>query len=386
VLEGFEAYIATGFEPDGGSIEGIGYWNYGLMYYVTLAELLRERTDGRLDLLANPRLRDIARYPLDMALSPGLYMNFGDAVEESALQPGIVQRLAERTGVDDIRGLLVPLEKLEGRGVIAAKLAITLRDAAWWDGVCAPFPASAHQDAYLPECAMIKLVSRADAPKRILLAAKAGHTDGHHSHTDIGTVILHVDGESLICDPGRGLYSREYFRETRYQNVFCNSLSHSVPRIGGRLQMPGPEFGGGKQYRGLITEHGERDGRKIVDMELQGAYPPGLLTLFRRVLQFNPLSGETVLEDTFEWAGAPLDVEEAFVTWFPVEIDGARARIVGRRSTAALTIQEPAGAVFAAARLEDECRENQRSGVLTRIMATLPAGARRFQLRIAIIA
>ena len=56
VLEGFEAYLATGFEADGGSIEGIGYWNYGLMYYVTLAELLRERTGGELDLLAAPRL------------------------------------------------------------------------------------------------------------------------------------------------------------------------------------------------------------------------------------------------------------------------------------------------------------------------------------------
>ena len=106
VLEGFEAYIATGFEADGGSIEGIGYWNYGLMYYVTVAELLRERTGGELDLLAAPRLRDIARYPLAAALSPGRYLNFGDAEEPTALSPGVVQRLAERTGVDDLRGLI----------------------------------------------------------------------------------------------------------------------------------------------------------------------------------------------------------------------------------------------------------------------------------------
>ncbi len=70
VLEGFEAYIATGFEADGGSIEGVGYWNYGLMYYVTVAELLREISGGELDLLANPRLKDIAYYPVGMALKP----------------------------------------------------------------------------------------------------------------------------------------------------------------------------------------------------------------------------------------------------------------------------------------------------------------------------
>ncbi len=149
VLEGLEAYIATGFEADGGSIEGIGYWNYGLMYYVTLAELLREQTGGKLDLLASPRMQDVARYPLAVALNKGIYVNFGDAVEQTALSLGVVQRIAERTGVSDLRGLLLDPSKAEG-GFSTAKLAIIMRDAAWWDGQdpglsrfrpCRPYPA-----------------------------------------------------------------------------------------------------------------------------------------------------------------------------------------------------------------------------------------------------
>ena len=70
----------------------------------------------------------------------------------------------------------------------------------------------------------------------VLIATKAGHTDGHHAHTDIGTLIYNVDGESLLCDPGRGLYSKDYFRQARYENIFCNSIGHSVPRIDGLLQ------------------------------------------------------------------------------------------------------------------------------------------------------
>ena len=143
VLEGFEAYIATGFEADGGSIEGISYWNYGLMYYVTLAELLRERTNGQLDLLAAPRMKDIARYPLVTALSPGTYVNFGDATEELALAPGIVQRLAERTGVDDLRALLIDPQRLEGRGVVDGQAGDHLARhglVGWLDSVLSRLP------------------------------------------------------------------------------------------------------------------------------------------------------------------------------------------------------------------------------------------------------
>ena len=39
-----------------------------MMYYVTVAELLREITNGDLDLLAQPRLKAIAEYPPGMAL------------------------------------------------------------------------------------------------------------------------------------------------------------------------------------------------------------------------------------------------------------------------------------------------------------------------------
>jgi len=382
VLEGLEAYIATGFEADGGSIEGIGYWNYGLMYYVTLAELLRERTAGQLDLLAAPRLRAIARYPLAMALSPGLWVNFGDAVEEQALAPGIVTRLAERSGVDDLRGLLIAPDRLEGRGVATAKLPILLRDIAWWDGALRPFPAAARQDFYLPDCAVIKLVGQTADSRPVALAAKAGHNDGHHSHTDVGQFILHVDGESLLCDPGRGLYSREYFRQQRYENVFCNSLSHSVPRIGGRLQSPGPEFGGRQQHHGLIVEHGQRAGEKFVVIDFHHAYDLPALTLARRTLRLNPHTGEVFLEDVFAFDGPPLAIEEALVTWADVELHGARARVSGRRSRLELTVLQPAGAVFQAQRLEEECRANQRDGVLTRLTVALPAGETRFQVRI----
>ena len=124
VLEGFEAYIATGFEADRGSIEGVGYWNYGLMYYVTVAELLREITAGELDLLADERLKAIAYYPVGMALKPPLYLNFGDAPETTFLAAGMVQKLAERTGVPELRALVENNTQPDEQSYWVAKLAI----------------------------------------------------------------------------------------------------------------------------------------------------------------------------------------------------------------------------------------------------------------------
>jgi len=382
VLEGFEAYIATGFEADGGSIEGIGYWNYGLMYYITLAELLREQTGGELDLLANPRLVDIARYPLVVALAQGTYVNFGDAVEGTALALGVVSRLAERTGVAELRGLLLDPARAEGFGVSTAKLPIILRDAAWWDGQIAAFPAGAFADHFLPHSGLAKLSGSTAGGKTVLLTAKAGHTDGHHSHTDIATFIYNLDGESLLVDPGRGMYSKEYFRQPRYQNIFTNSIGHNVPRIGGALQTPGPEFGGKRQFHGTIGVPQQTGSEKSVVIDFEGAYALPALRQARRTLALDAAAGTVTLSDQFAFDGSPLDVEEAFVTWAQVALSGDSARINGKRGALELRILEPAGAVFEAHSLAEECQTHQREGVLTRLTVRLAPGQTDFKMEI----
>jgi len=395
VLEGFEAYIATGFEADGGSIEGVGYWNYGLLYYVTVAELMREITGGALDLLAQPRMRAIAAYPPGMVLvAPNRFINFGDASENQVLSAGIVTRLAERTGVDQLRALLAFDARAASAEANAAsahevlmrqsanffhKLAIIMRFVGWWD-CTAPRPHHQHQDYILPHSGVVKLVGQTASGLPVILATKAGNTDGHHCHTDIATFILNIGGESLIPDAGRGLYSKEYFRQARYQNIFNNSYSHNVPRIGGALQSPGPEFGGHGQFFGTIVTHGEQDGVKTVEIDFHKAYDLPALTGARRRLALHTADGVVSLEDVFAFAGAPLSIEEAFVTWHPVELEGGTARILGDQSVLELRIQEPAGAAFTLESLEEACRANEINSALYRLAAALPEGSTRFKM------
>ena len=380
VLEGFEAYIATGFEADGGSIEGIGYWNYGLMYYVIVAELLREITAGDLDLLAQPRLRDIAAYPPGMSMvAPDRFINFGDALEHQPISVGVANRLAERTGEDRLRGLFTQPDALKFYDI--AKLPVTFRQVAWWDAT-QPIPAFEQRDYSLSESGVVKFTGQTADGKPVILATKAGHNDGHHNHTDVATFILAIGGDSLIPDSGRGHYSKEYFRQQRYENVFNNSYTHNVPRIGGALQAAGPEFGGHQQFHGTIVEHGQRDGVKYAVVDFHHAYDLPKLTQARRTLELDAASGAVTLRDTFAFEGDPLAIEEAFVTWLPISAVGSQARITGPHAALDLAIVEPKGAAFEVQSLEADCRVNDFEETLSRLSVTLPEGATHFLLRL----
>jgi hypothetical protein len=88
------------------------------------------------------------------------------------------------------------------------------------------------------------------------------------------------------------------------------------------------------------------------------------------------------LEDDFTFNGSPQEIEEAFLTWYPVKVEGSAARITGTRSALELKITAPEGATFTATSLEDDCKANRMEGVLTRLTATLPEGSTHFALQI----
>ena len=195
----------------------------------------------------------------------------------------------------------------------------------------------------------------------MVLAAKAGHNAENHNQNDVGSFILHVDGESLLCDPGRGLYSRDYFSPRRYENPFANSFGHSVPRVGDQLQSPG------RASAGKITVFDANGPDKQVWMEIGDAYDVAGLERIERRLKLWAPSGEFVLEDTFWVAGQDLPVEEALVTWMEVSVSGSTARIVGERHELALSIEAPADAEFRLAVLEEESRANAKPVPLKRL-------------------
>jgi hypothetical protein len=367
VLLGLREYVAQGFEPDGACSEGVGYWDYGLLNFIAFAEMLRARTGGTIDLLGgdqplgHQRLRAIAAFPGKVHLSGECYASFADCDERVNLSTGVMARLAERTGDRVLPGLLMRPDPHGERW----RLPMELRTMLWWDGK-RRLPAE-REAAWLPAAGLARLI--ADAPgARIVLAVRASDNGANHSHNDAGSFIVHVGGESLLTDPGRGLYTRQYFGPMRYDNIFVSSYGHSVPRIGGALQGPGCH------HAGHIVRVDPDPNGGVIELEMARAYPLPELAAARRTLRLD--GPALVLDDAFEFAGDGLDVEEAFVTWGRVRLSGSTAVIEGRGHRLQMTVETPLGAPWRVEELTEASHANAKPAVLKRLTFVVPPAAR----------
>lgn len=367
-LRSLRVYLDTAFEPDGSSSEGVAYWHYGLINFVALAEMLRARSAGAIDLLDSQQLRRVAAYPAKLLLSGSCFASFSDCDETVSFNPGIIARLAERTGERSLWDLLARSAELGGDW----RLSMMLRNLLWWDGSQGEVPLPA--DAVLPASGVARLVAFTSSGTPVVAAIKAGHNAENHNQNDIGSFVVHVAGENLLTDPGRGLYSRAYFGPERYDNIFASSFGHSVPRIGGALQAVG------RQYAGQLLTIDTAAEQTTATLELARAYPVASLEGFQRRLMLataGAQAGTIYLHDSLRFGPqGPEEVEEALITWLDVAVDGGVAHIRGRRHALRLVIEAPEAAQFVLHELREESAANAKPDVLKRLSFVVPAAGR----------
>lgn len=310
------------FDPDGGSSEGPGYWGYGFGHYVLLAHLLEQRTGGRINLLAGERLRKIAAFPLRTLLSRGVYVNFSDCVPDVALEPALLHYLAQRLDLPDLHGLAVTQTATAPHQVY---FDWGLRSLFWLppDNTPAVYAPSRH-DWF---SGMQWMLARFDPADRhaLVLAAKGGHNGEMHNQNDVGTFIVHWQGESLIADMGAGRYTKDYFSDKRYDYFVNSSFGHSVPVVNGQLQHVG------RDYAAQLLEHRTDTHEDTLLLELKGAYPvtAGLHSLRRRLtLHRTGPSGWIEVEDHFAFVN-PAPFESALTTFNAVAVGETAVLIDG---------------------------------------------------------
>lgn len=371
ILESLTTYLATAFEADGGSTEGVGYWRYGLNNVVVFAEMLRSRTGGEIDMLSEPRMRQIATFPAKMLLPNDRFVSFSDCPSSVLVSPGIIARLAERTGEPSLLGLLSPSSPLDHE----AGGPRGLRNLLWWDGL--RHEVKPVGDTILPATGIARLTGATSGGEPIVLIVKAGHNDENHNHNDIGSFVLNVAGEDFLTDPGPGRVDRDYFSaQKRYANIFANAEGHGVPRVGGQPQGTGRAFAG--SIHGIEFDAAHE--RKAVIVEFAQAYPVAALEYARRRLVVDEKRNAIWLEDSFGFADHGHDVEEAFVTWLPVTVTGATALIEGSYHHLQMSIEDPAGVEFTLEQFVDESGENDKADVLQRLRVAI-AGAPTINVR-----
>jgi hypothetical protein len=119
-----------------------------------------------------------------------------------------------------------------------------------------------------------------------------------------------------------------------------------------------------------------------VVIDIAPVYGLATLTQAQRKLHLLAENGEIKLEDVFAFSGDALEIEEAFITWATVLVEGNTAKITGLQDELLLRIEEPRGMTFVTTRLDEACQANGRQECLTRLAVDLPPGTRRFVLQI----
>lgn len=314
------------FDESGGSTEGPGYWDFGFGYYVVLANLIERRTEGRFDFLQEEGIRDISTYPLRTRLSPNRHLNFSDCQASVHYSYPLLVFLAQRFDLPDLAALA---NERPGR-IRRNNLTWSLRLLFWV--APADVPPKCVSNGHDWFSGMMWMVSRF-APKNInslVLAAKGGHNAEMHNHNDIGNFIVHLHGESLVADIGRGRYTQAYFGAERYDHLATSSLGHSVPSPNGYLQQAG------EMYRAVLLGHEATAQHSTLHLELKGAYPSdaGVVSLQRRITLFRNFSeGRVLVEDSVRFERDAGMLESVLVTFSDVEVGADHVVIRGRRGS-----------------------------------------------------
>jgi hypothetical protein len=183
---------------------------------------------------------------------------------------------------------------------------------------------------------MMWMIARYDPhdPAALTLAAKGGHNGEMHNQNDTGAFIVHVDGESIIPDVGRGRYTKAYFGPERYEHFVNSSLGHSTPAPNGHLQQAGREFAA------ELIAHTATGSEDTLLLELRGVYPAeaGLAALRRQLtLHREAPRGWVEVVDTVEFGKEPGSFESALTTFGEVELGDGALVIHGDRSAVRVT-------------------------------------------------
>ncbi|MDR1283163.1 MAG: heparinase II/III family protein [Opitutaceae bacterium] len=273
----------SGFGDDGFCHEGLGYWNYGFGHYVAGAEALRRATGGRVDLLAQGKVRRIAEFGARWQIAGNVYPAFSDVVLSARPAGWLADFIAVRFGLGAVTGPANPEGKSlflvlfdlslprTGRGGAGGADAAGASAAANRAGAAGTLPL---RDWFPDGGALV--VRRQPAERGLAAAFKGGHNGQPHNHNYLGSFVIMCDGRRVLTDLGGDVYVKDTFGPKRYTSGVLNSFGHPVPRVAGKLQRTGAAA------RAATVRTDFTDTTDVWEIDLTSAYDvPGLERLTR---------------------------------------------------------------------------------------------------------
>ena len=312
-------HFLSAFAPDGACLEGLSYWNYGVSGFLLLSETLKALTNGKINLLTDEKVKNIALFNKKCVLPLGRSVSFSDSGSRGGKRAlGLTSLLASYYPEIELFDATCAASVIDRHGTF--DFCRNLR-AFVWSISDDPAARDAEYGTYiLPDAKWYISTSE----NLVSIAVKSGHNNESHNHNDVGSFQLFKNGEQLLLDFGAGDYSGTYFSGKRYTEHYnCCSRGHSVPIINGTYQHNGGQY---TAKNTVITEDG-------LCADIARAYKVDSLTSLVRDISFDRVNGKVVLTDTYEFTETPESVTERFITGAEPEIfDGYATVTVGKES------------------------------------------------------
>lgn len=249
-----------GYAEDGYCTEGVGYWCYGFGNHARLSETVRRATNGKIQILNQPKLRKVALYGFTIEILPGSSPSFADCGMNAHPTYSLLAFLNRYYGFH-----------LDGYDFTLPSYSHNLNDLGIFGTNLPPLPEKGQPGMATVSDSMPEITNRtwfSDAQILILrpegwkattqnladaratrkaveelngfaVAMKGGHNAEEHNHNDVGTYVLIHRGQFPALDLGGEVYTARTFSKDRYVSDVLNSWGHNVPVVAGQLQKTG---------------------------------------------------------------------------------------------------------------------------------------------------
>jgi len=320
-LRCLDAFLAS-YPSDGGCDEGPGYWDRAGGSLFDSLELLHGASGGKIDVYAEPLVKEIGRYIGRVHIAGPWAVNFADAAAKPGGSAALIFRYGKAIGDEGLMGFGAWLAREQGLGerAVAGSFGALGRALPALFGLeeltrTEPREPLA-RDAWFPELQVMTARSSEGSAKGLTLAAKGGHNDESHNHNDVGSFVVYADGEPVLIDVGVETYTAKTFSGRRYEIWTMQSAFHNLPTVGGVMQKNGRAFRARDvRYRADAT-------RASLELDIAAAYPPeaGIASWKRRIALER--SKRVAVEDAYALDKAR-PVEWSFMSWRRPEAAGA---------------------------------------------------------------
>jgi len=259
LLKQFEIYLKS-IDYEGYCYEGVNYWQYGFGFFCLFFSLYKNLNYSLPSFVKSEKVVNTVKYISRANMQGDIYLPFSDGGGQNFNINLYIMYI--------VKDLFEHEYDLPEKSIVEKSLFVYTTEPLFLHSVNGILKygvsgKGVNENYYYYKKAEV-FVSKKE---RYSFACKGGNNDELHNHNDVGAFQIVSDGKRLIADIGAGEYTCDYFiftDEGRYNDkIFvCNSASHSVPIVNGKLQKAG------KEYHGVVNEVKE----DIFDIDLQNAY------------------------------------------------------------------------------------------------------------------